>query len=205
MSYDLDITSYSDGVYFIRGIAYDAAGNVSKDNSFVEYRIDHTSPKAPKGVEIINTQGDITIRWESGEESDIRYYKVYRSQDEEASYNIVANKLSSLGYVDRNVEMGKTYYYKISVVDMAENESEKSDAVYAKLEKDTVPPEILSIALGDGQSLGLNPTIGVLASDNYKLAQVTLEYYDGDEWVLIGSENIDVYSKVVSFKWIHQA
>ncbi len=40
-----------------------------------------------------------------------------------------------------------------------------------------------------------------MAADNYKLDRVTIEYNDGDDWVLIGSKDLDVHSEVVTFTW----
>ncbi|MDQ2085051.1 PKD domain-containing protein [Herbivorax sp. ANBcel31] len=201
VSYNFDISSYNDGVYYVRAVAYDKAGNVSICKSFVEYRIDNTPPMPPTGVRVEDTEGEITIVWDESEETNIMYYNVYRSEDREGSYTLVRGKLSSLGYIDRNVEMDKTYYYRVSAINRAGNESDKSNAVEAKLDADNKPPEIISVSPKEGSSLPVNPTISVLAADNYKLAQVTLEYDAGDEWVLIGSEEVDVYSEVASFNW----
>ena len=68
-----------------------------------------------------------------------------------------------LGYVDRNVEMDKTYYYKISAIDVTGNESEKSDAVEGSLKADVIQPEIISISPENNADLPKNPTIRVLA------------------------------------------
>ena len=56
VSYDFDISGYSDGAYYIRGIAYDKAGNVSAGKFFVEYRIDTTPPMSPSGVKGESTE-----------------------------------------------------------------------------------------------------------------------------------------------------
>ena len=201
VSYDFDISGYSDGAYYIRGIAYDKAGNVSAGKFFVEYRIDTTPPMSPSGVKGESTEGEITILWDRSDDKTIKYYNVYRSEEKEGTYTLIKGELASLGYVDRNVEMDKTYYYKISAIDVTGNESEKSDAVEGSLKADVIQPEIISISPENNADLPKNPTIRVLAADNYKLAKVTLEYNTGDDWVLIGSKNLDVYSQVVSFDW----
>ncbi|MDQ2085642.1 hypothetical protein RBH29_04235 [Herbivorax sp. ANBcel31] len=70
-SYNFDISSYDDGIYYIRSKAYDAAGNVSSIKPYVEYYIDHTPPNTPTGVRVTNAQGNITIEWDQGEEIEI--------------------------------------------------------------------------------------------------------------------------------------
>lgn len=201
VSYEFDISGYSDGTYYVRGVAYDKAGNVSTDSLYVEYRIDTTPPAAPSGIRVESADGEIAIVWDRSDDTSIRYYNVYRSEEKEGTYTMIRERLSSLGYIDRDVQMGKTYYYKVSAVDGAGNESEKSDAVEAGLKSDVKAPEIISVSPGNNADLPKNPIIRVLAADNYKLDRVTIEYNNGSDWVLIGSKDLDVYSEVVSFNW----
>ena len=69
----------------------------------------------------------------------------------------------------------------------------------AELKDDVKAPEIISVSPGNNSDLPKNPMIRVLAADNYKLDKVTIEYNDGDDWVLIGSKDLDVHSEVVTF------
>ena len=201
VNYEFDISGYDEGAYYVRGIAYDKAGNVSTNTFFVEYRIDTTPPMAPPGVKTESSDGEIIIVWDESDDTGIRYYNVYRSEEKEGTYAVVKERLASLGYIDRNVEINKTYYYKVSAVDEAGNESEKSESVEASLKDDVKAPEIISVSPGNNSDLPKNPMIRVLAADNYKLDKVTIEYNDGDDWVLIGSKDLDVHSEVVTFTW----
>ncbi|MDQ2085047.1 fibronectin type III domain-containing protein [Herbivorax sp. ANBcel31] len=201
VSYDFDVSSYDDGTYYVRGRAYDEAGNVSTCESFVEYRIDCKPPKPPSGMVIENNKGNITIAWDRSEDTSVMYYRLYRAEDSQGPYTVIAEKLSSLGYIDRSVKMDKTYYYKVSAISATGIVSEKTNSIEAGLNENTGEPEIINMSPSDGSNLPANPTIQILAVDNYKLSEVMLEYNDGDDWVLIGSEELDVYGKVVAFTW----
>ncbi len=48
---------------------------------------------------------------------------------------LLLREIASLGYIDRNVEINKTYYYKVSAVDEAGNESEKSDICGSEIKR----------------------------------------------------------------------
>jgi fibronectin type 3 domain-containing protein len=203
-NYTYDITGLVEGLLYIRGVAKDASGNTSNTSStasYVEYNIDRTAPSAPTGLATEPTAGYIKLTWNQGTELDIKTYSILKSDSIDGTYNTIAEGVSSLGYYDRNVEQGITYYYKVCAKDEAGNVGNPSDAVAGKLIADTVAPEILSISPKDQSTLPANPTINVLASDNYKLASIKLEYKKTGEtqWSLVQSQPVTVSSQVVSF------
>ena len=105
------------------------AGCDDDDNSVV--KIDEF-PQAPQGVYSITGDGAIWILWNGSYESDINYYKVYRSLEATTGY-------SSIGqvdhippdqdfpvlheFVDNTAANGTTYWYAVSAVDNAGQES----------------------------------------------------------------------------------
>ena len=89
VNYEFDISGYDEGAYYVRGIAYDKAGNVSTNTFFVEYRIDTTPPAAPSGIRVESADGEIAIVWDRSDDTSIRYYNVYRSEEKEGTYAVV--------------------------------------------------------------------------------------------------------------------
>ncbi len=206
-SCSLDVSSLAEGIIYVRIVARDIYGNTSKTDSsasYVEYKVDHTAPIKASGLTATSSTGSITLQWTKGTEDDIAYYNVYRSENENGQYSIIGN-VAALWYRDRNVMPAKKYYYKVSAVDAAGNEGELSDPVSEMLKEDNEAPQILSFNFPDNSTLPANPTIRVLASDNYMLSKVVLEYKAADEqndkWKSIGSVEVDTYSSVASFKW----
>ncbi|MCX7922713.1 MAG: PA14 domain-containing protein [Clostridia bacterium] len=209
VTYNMDISAFPEGTYFVRGIARDSAGNISNTSStapFVEYRIDRTAPAQPVNLNTTPSTGCITLRWDKGAESDLAAYRVYRSNSQDGTYTLVADGVAALGYNDRAVQADTPYYYKVSAVDAAGNEGSKAGPISAVPPLDSEAPRIISVSKADGTTLPANPTINVLAADNYKLSKVTMEYIDSNspsdgQWNLVNGKDISTYSEVATFTW----
>jgi chitodextrinase len=204
---NFDVSSLAEKIYYVRVVAKDIYGNSSKTDStasYVEYSVDHTAPAKPSDPTLTSSTGSITVQWVKGTEADISYYNVYRCPEENGQYTLLGS-ISGLWYRDRNVQPSKTYYYKIAAVDTAGNESNYTNAVSGTLKEDNEAPKVLSFNFPNNSTLPANPVIRVLASDNYMLKQIVLEYKsDGEqiqEWLTVGSCDINSYSGVASFKW----
>ena len=205
-TYNWDVRNLADSSYYVRGVAADSAGNLSSSlSSYVEYRVDHTGPAIPSGFTITPTVAYISLRWTQNAEFDLAYYRVYRAVYAEGPYTLVSDRLSSLGYDNLNADPGVNYYYKITAVDQAGNESPATEPVLAQLLPDTAAPQILSFAPAANQTLPANPAVSVLVADNYRLAQVSVEYRvygaDPNVWTIIGSKTLSGSSEVVSYTW----
>ena len=205
-SHTIDVTDKEEGPLYIRALAMDAAGNVSdtSDNApYVEHRIDHTSPLNPANFAVSAETGYISLRWDQGTETDLAYYKVYRSETENGEYAVVADKLKYISYNDRDVEPEKQYYYKVVAVDVAGNESVPTQIISAQPTPDTESPEIISFYPAVSSTLPANPVISVLAADNYKLSKIITEYKKeaSAEWVQLGVKESNKYSEAVTFDW----
>ncbi len=109
--------------------------------------------------------------------------------------------MKTLGYADKNVSAGTTYYYKATATDQAGNEGPRSEAVSGMLLADTEPPIINSIGPRHNSSVGINPTISVLAQDRAGLASITAQYQQGEDWVTIGTVNCSGDSYIAEFIW----
>lgn len=180
VNYTLSLDGYAEGDIYIRAIARDEAGNESNSGisaPYVQHIIDKTAPAAPQNVEAIGASGYIEIRWTQGSEQDLGRYSVYRSETESGTYVLLKDSIAAVNYYDRTAEDGKTYFYKVTVNDQAENESGFSQAVSAAVLSDTECPEILSIYPATGSQMGPgNSGISVSASDNNSLQSVLIEY-----------------------------
>ncbi len=178
-TYRIDLTSYDEGLVYVRGIASDMAGNVSNTSvsaPYVQHVVDRTAPESPVNVKAQSTLGAIEVSWDMGSEDDLNNYKLYRSKDNEI-FNVIASSLRTLNYWDRSVEKGVTYYYALAVNDYAGNESLMSDSVSAMLPEDVEPPVINSYSPASGQVIGAgNNSFSLLASDNWKLSEVKVTY-----------------------------
>jgi YD repeat-containing protein len=206
VSYDWDVSALPEGDYYVRGIAIDEAGNSNQATApFTEYQVDHTAPAAPTGFTVTPSAGYITLTWNQGPESDLAFYRVYRANSASGPYQLIQDNFASLGYQDRDTLENVTYYYEVTAIDKAGNEGPATGPVSAQLLQDAEPPSVVSISPVDGSMLPANPTVAVLAEDNYRLSKVIGEYQiSGDTsgvWKQIGDEVIDLNYGIVYFAW----
>ena len=176
----ISLKDIAEGHYYLRAVAADNSGNVSDTSAaapFVQYLVDHTAPAGPEGVMSQVHDGVIEISWKQGTESDLSFYSVYRSETENGEYEKIAEKLKNLNYLDRSIQSGKTYYYKVAVQDEAGNLSELSAPVSGSVEEDTEKPVIIGQAPDNGERIGTGyKKIRILAEDNRALKQMIFQY-----------------------------
>lgn len=88
---------------------------------------DKFAPAVPTGLSVLAGPDEVNVAWQRNTESDLQGYFVYRSTDHGAYEK--QDGLDQLPtYVDRKVEHGKTYSYKVSAIDKKGNESAQSAA-----------------------------------------------------------------------------
>jgi len=92
------------------------------------FSVDNLVPAPPAGFAGEASETNITLTWQESEESDFNYFAVYRSETQNFDPKVIQPiaVTSGLTYADNNIEMGKTYYYKLSVFDFNKNESDYS-------------------------------------------------------------------------------
>ncbi len=112
------------------------------------------SPLAPMGlravahnITILN-QLDILLDWDENAEADLSVYRVYRST--EPNFAIDAENLMVVveepSYVDRDIEVGVLYYYRVTAVDRGAKESAPSEII---ADVALPPPELMEPVSGE--------------------------------------------------------
>jgi hypothetical protein len=89
---------------------------------------DDFPPAVPAGLSAVAGAGSIELAWQRNTEEDFRGYTVYRSA-EGMDFERIAALIDAPAYSDRQVEAGKRYRYAVSSVDLAGNESARTEAV----------------------------------------------------------------------------
>ncbi len=204
LSYTLTLDSYAEGYLFVRAIAADKAGNESdsgKTAPYVQYMVDKTAPAVPENVTAIGNSGYIEVAWVQGSEADLNKYSIYRAESETGTYTLLKSGIAAINYIDRNVEEGIVYYYKVMVNDIAGNTSDFSAVVSAKMIKDAKNPEIISVYPENGESIGYGyKTVSVLATDNNALESILIEYSkDGNTYTdLYKQTGMNTHNKTIT-------
>jgi len=127
-------------LYTVRSVAQFGSDSVESADSapVVITPRDVFPPVAPAGLEIavvpVTPQAPayVELSWAISPEADLSGYIVYRSDREDApGERISGETLPSPTFRDMSVLPGRRYFYRVSAVDRAGNESPKSSAVEA--------------------------------------------------------------------------
>jgi serine protease len=131
--------------YYYRVTAVDTSGNESSNSSTASATPsapDTTPPSAPTGLSASAGNGTVALDWSNNTEADLDGYIVYRATSAAGPYAALnSNPLGASAYTDGSVTNGTTYYYRVTAVDIAGNESADSATVSGTPEGgDTTPP-----------------------------------------------------------------
>jgi len=117
---------------------------------------DETSPAPPTGLTATSGDSQVDLNWDANTESDLAGYNVYRSTSpfQEISNATQVNEglLGEASYTDSDVSNGTEYFYRVTAVDDAGNESGLSgEASAIPEEQSPAAPTGLTATAGDGQ------------------------------------------------------
>ncbi|HET9887626.1 MAG TPA: C25 family cysteine peptidase [bacterium] len=95
--------------------------------------IDFVAPATPAGMSFSSTPSQILVFWTPNTEPDLAGYNVYRSTTLNGTYSKVSFELLRAGarFVDDNLSLGTTFFYKAAAVDSSGNESPRTAAIEA--------------------------------------------------------------------------
>jgi PKD repeat protein len=130
-----DSSTTSKGLIAFRVIAFMNEGNFVSDTVW-SYSVDNLAPGVPSGLEasLIAPQ-QVSLSWNSVLDEDFNYYRIYRSliPDFMPSITDLLSVTVDSSYIDQQVLSDSTYYYRLSVIDFAGNESDFTPAVSARI------------------------------------------------------------------------
>lgn len=84
-----------------------------------------TPPEKPKSLRIVGRNAAVLMRWEKSTDPELAGYRVYRSLTPLSGYQEIA-RTEVTEYRDEKLANGQTYYYQVSAVDLAGNESDRT-------------------------------------------------------------------------------
>ena len=125
--------------------AVDITGRIVARSEPLTYRVtDNVSPSPVGGVEVYDGEsGKAQVTWSMHPAPDLAGYHLYRAPRLEAEFKrITEDRLGPLetSYLDTTVVGRTTYHYRVTAVDSAGNESEKSNAAMAQVVDHEPPP-----------------------------------------------------------------
>jgi fibronectin type 3 domain-containing protein len=162
---------------------------------------DITPPATPVNFTLLGGgDGQVRLRWTMNLEPDFDYYRLYRSVNNTNSFSVLV-QLTQIEYLDRFLEYDSTYYYYLTAVDKARNESDPTFIIDVQPLNVAAPqPPMFLVASGLNNPLQsllqINltwtpPDIGDLL--NYKIYRSNDSDFVANTSTLIDSTNIATY------------
>ena len=122
---DDDVTNGTDYYYVVTAVDID--DNVSEYSNEATATptsgADYVAPSVPTNLTVSASVSEALLDWDDNTEADLAGYNVLRSLENGGPYDIVAELVSGSSYTDDSVSSGMTYYYVVTAVDSASNES----------------------------------------------------------------------------------
>ncbi|WP_158279838.1 discoidin domain-containing protein [Coraliomargarita sinensis] len=147
-------------ITIMRGNSYTGSWFYCKEfNLHIVPDSDVTSPEAPSNLNAGTADGLVHLDWAENSESDLDYYRIYRSEFEDSGYELIGQTQPSfyMGsspnfYTDETANTGTPFYYRVSAIDLYGNESPMSPAFAVTAEATLGELTIASDLVGGQQS-----------------------------------------------------
>jgi len=148
---------------------------------------DTISPETPQNLTALPLESGISLTWDAVSDPDLRLYGIYRLSFKMLKPNVsftamvlddtLATSLNPF-YLDSDVSPGGTYFYWVSAVDSAWNESELSDLATASFGDTSAPV----ITLGP-TVIAVTDSTGTIYWETDERADGCMELFEETEWV----------------------
>jgi len=169
---ELDTTTLEDGVIRMKGIAWDAAGNASRELIY-DYAIDNTGPEQVKNLSYSSTNVTATLRWSDVTDPDLQYFRVERKMSS-GIYQKISDVTGTLGVNLYNLTPGTEYIYRVVAYDRCGNRGIPSEDITVLTKSDFTPPVITVIQPAPGYYAREIP-VEITASDEHSVASIALQ------------------------------
>lgn len=94
-------------------------------------------PLPPEGLTAVATTDSVSLSWSPGSDSELAGFRVWRRKEGNKEFQcLTLEPFSEIVYEDRKAEKDTLYFYAVTAVDMAGNESEKSNEVSVLVRKE---------------------------------------------------------------------
>ena len=110
--------------------------------TYIYYTEDKVPPSSPTSLEATASIESVTLKWGAANDNNgIAGYSVYRSEDSGGPYAKVSTSLiQGTNFTDRYLAPDIPYFYVVTALDSANNESIYSNEASATPQKDTIAP-----------------------------------------------------------------
>lgn len=151
----LDVGRPAGRLWWYYVTAADAAGNESTPSFMAVAEVpDIEPPRPPDSVRGTGQVGRLTLAWGRAAEADLRGYRVYRASSPTGEFGLLTEAPTIEPRFADSIRVGAdhAFYYRVTAVDSAFNESAPSATVAVRPPDLTPPspPQIVAVAPGEG-------------------------------------------------------
>jgi alpha-tubulin suppressor-like RCC1 family protein/fibronectin type 3 domain-containing protein len=139
--------------YFFAVTSLDAHGNES-DRSVpaAATPVDATPPGVPSGLQAVASEGQVALAWNAVQDTDLAGYRVYQWNFAASVWDRVGDLRTERTATFTGLVNGTSYYYAVTSVDTAGNESAQSGNATATPRDRTAPPVPNNLAATAGDN-----------------------------------------------------
>ncbi len=138
-------TCYEDTITATEGGLNDKihdAATLLVEKTLACYKSADKPPEPPVNVRVTAGAKKIRISWGNSDPKNVAGFKVFRAGDEGGPYTLL-NIVSETTFVDENLPLNETVYYKVKAVNKGSLESDFSNAVRGRVVTGPPPPILL--------------------------------------------------------------
>jgi hypothetical protein len=120
--------------YEVRAL-FKEGGTIAESESSQPYEViprDTFPPARPTELTALYTSGAVELVWTANTEKDLAGYYVYRRENGEQPSKLNKDLLRTPILRDTSVKPGHTYFYRVTAVDLSNNESQPCEEVEAE-------------------------------------------------------------------------
>ena len=197
-----DTTRFADGYYYFKAVAYDAAGNETKEPFIHSVTIDNTGIAKIRLQEWKQKGCVAYFSWEGATEDDLAGYRLQYS--DEMGWNFYCNvSKEKTEYVIKGLSPEKDYTFRVVGYDTIGNESTQWEEVQFTTTADDAAPVIVSATPKDGAYPDITE-LTMEVNDNVGIDYGVFSYsYDGKNFYTIKKVSVAKLEEreVISCEW----
>ncbi|RNL87921.1 hypothetical protein ED312_09325, partial [Sinomicrobium pectinilyticum] len=194
--YTVLVTPNADGPVSLQvpaDVATNIAGNGNTVSNILSYDYDATAPDVPEGLEAVPGDGEVILNWTANTESDLAGYKIYGGTTANPGILLGTANAPLTTYTHSGLTNGTLYYYRISAVDEAGNESGETADVNARPKgNQTISFDALTDRMYGDASFGLTATTSSGLTVSYTSSDPAVASVSGNELIIHGAGTVEI-------------